>query len=484
MQDAERDSDPYLVTFDIDDPKNPMNWSRAQRWYLTIFGGLLVLNATFASSAPSEVLGMIEEFKLSDEVATLMISLFVAGYCVGPLVFGPLSEEFGRRPVFIGSFFIYTLFQVAMAVSKNTASILVFRFLGGTFASAPLTNSGALVADIWDSKTRGKALAIFTLAPFAGPALGPTVAGFMYVSGVSWRWLFGVLAIFAGVCWVGIVFTLPETYAPILLAQKARQKRKDTGDDRYYAAIEATKKTLAQQIENVLARPFVMLIQEPMLLSATVYMSFVYGCLYLLFEAYPIVFERFNAGLQGLCFLPLLIGGAVGVTLYVLIFNPRYEREVARCAPNPVPPEFRLEMILIAAPLYAASFFWFAWTSYPSVSFWAPMMAGGLMGFSINWIFLGLFNYIVDSFAMMAASALAANTVVRSLFGAGFPLFAEQMYDKLGSQWASSLLGFIALIMVPIPFVFLKYGAKLRAKSKHAIANSSARSKESDNSST
>lgn len=151
-------------------------------------------------------------FTFSEEIATLTISLFVAGYCVGPLVWGPLSEQIGRRNVFIITFIFYTAFQVGCALSHNTASILIFRFLGGTFAAAPLSNSGALVSDIWDAGTRGEALAYFTLAPFAGPTLGPVVSGFMAVSGVDWRWVFWLLAIFAGVCLVIIIFTLPETF--------------------------------------------------------------------------------------------------------------------------------------------------------------------------------------------------------------------------------------------------------------------------------
>lgn len=102
---------------------------------------------------------------------------------------------------------------IGSALAPNTAALLVFRFLGGTFAACPLANSGAVVADIWDAGTRGKAMAIFALAPFAGPAIGPIVGGYMQVAGVGWRWLFWVLTIFTGVCWVLIYFTLPETYA-------------------------------------------------------------------------------------------------------------------------------------------------------------------------------------------------------------------------------------------------------------------------------
>ena len=119
----------------------------------------------------------------------------------GPLLWGPLSESYGRRPIFIISFIVYTGFQVGCALSKNTASILIFRFLGGCFAAAPLTNSGGVLADIWDTDHRGQAMSIFSLAPFAGPSIGPIVAGFISVSGTvgcsvscAWAVLTKVLA--------------------------------------------------------------------------------------------------------------------------------------------------------------------------------------------------------------------------------------------------------------------------------------------------
>jgi MFS family permease len=169
-----------------------------------------------------------------------------------------------------------------------------------------------MIADIWEPKTRGTATAVFTLAPFAGPALGPIVAGFMSVAGLSWRWIFWVMSIFAGVCFLQILFTVPETYTPILLVEKAKQLRKETGDPGYYAPLEKLpKKSIGKRVELILAKPFVILFNEPMLIAMVIYMSFVYGCLYISFEAYPIVFtegHHFNAGITGLMFLPLLVG--------------------------------------------------------------------------------------------------------------------------------------------------------------------------------
>ncbi|TFK56979.1 MFS general substrate transporter [Heliocybe sulcata] len=474
--------DPFLARFDENDPMDPKNWPLWRKWYITVAGGLLLLNATFASSAPSGVAPqLIEEFGMSREVATLAISLFVAGYCVGPLLWGPMSEQVGRRPVFLVAFLCYTCFQVGCALAPNTGALLVFRLLGGMFAAAPLTNSGAILSDMWRPRERGKAMAFFTIAPFAGPAIGPTVGGYITVAGVSWRWVFWILTIYAGLCWVQILLTLPETYEPILLVKKAVQRRKETGDERYYAQFEREKLSFSKRVEHILARPFRVLFREPMLMAITLYMSFVYGCIYLLFEAYPIVFTQghgLNYGASGLVFLPIPIGGGLAIVVYLLYYNPKYERAVDEYAPAPVPPEARLEMAMIAGPIFALSFFWFGWTSYPSISYWAPLMSGLTMGFSIQLIFLSLFNYIIDAYLFVAASALAANTVIRSLFGAGFPLFATQMYDTLNPRWASTLLGLISVVMMPIPFVLIKFGPKLRERSRYAPTGKPVQKKE------
>lgn len=235
-----------------------------------------------------------------------------------------------------------------------------------------------------------------SIAPFAGPALGPIVGGFIYVSGTDWRWLFWVCTIFSGVCFLLTALTLPETFAPMIMKKKAKRIRKETGDNRYMAPADMVKLDARGLFKATFFKPFAMLVQEPMLLAITVYMSFIYGVLYLLFEAYPIVFQEghgFNAGIQGLMFLPFFLGGVVAVALYMLLINPIYVRKVEKLEKGQrVPPEERMYVVMIAAPAIVIALFWFAWTSYPSISFWSPMLAGALLGFGLLYVFLGLFN--------------------------------------------------------------------------------------------
>ncbi|EMD36305.1 hypothetical protein CERSUDRAFT_115244 [Gelatoporia subvermispora B] len=463
----------FLVEFGPEDPDDPKNWSRRKRWYLTTIASLIAFNAGVASSAPAGLASNLAlQFAMSEELVVLCISLFVTGYCVGPLLWGPLSEQYGRRPVFLSTLPIYTCFQIGCALAQNRASIIIFRLLAGIFAAAPFTNSGAIISDIWDASTRGKANILFANAPFIGSALGPLVGGYISVSGISWRWTFWVLTIFNGVCIALVIVSLPETYLPILLSQKARKMRVETGDHRYYAPMETNQLVaFTDRIKQTLLRPFKMLFQEPMLAATTVYTSFIYGTMYMVFEAFPSVYQGehgFNPGTLGLTYLPVVAGCVSASFVYLIVFNPRYEAAVRQYKPHHVPPEVRLEMAMWTSPLYAIAFFWFGWTSFPSLTVWGPLSGAFFLGFSSILLFLSLINYTVDVYLFAAASALAANTVVRSAAAGGLPLFAPRMYSALNPRWASTILGCVALLMMPIPFVLYKYGTKLRAKSKFA----------------
>lgn len=277
----------YLVDFEgPDDPSNPKNWPTKRRWGITISMGLLVFTVTFASSIFSVNIRTVQEkFNVDLVTATLGVALFVLGFVFGPIAFGPMSEVLGRKIPLLFGFALFAIFQIPVALAQNVATICVGRFLGGFFASAPLAVVGGALADLWDPIPRAYAICVFAAGGFAGPVAGPIAGGFITESSLGWRWTSWITLIMAGVLGGMGFFVIPETSAARILQLRAAKRRKETGDDRYYSKADETKLTMQNVVHVYLLRPFIMFVQEPILALITAYMSFLYGIVYLLFEA-------------------------------------------------------------------------------------------------------------------------------------------------------------------------------------------------------
>jgi len=165
-----------------------------------------------------------------------------------------------------------------------------------------------------------------------------------------------------------------------------------------------------------------------------------------------------------------MITGEIIAFIVVVFMNSRYVAKLK--ANNNIPvPEWRLPISMVGGVLFSGGLFWFGWTGYTGNIHWiVPVLSGLFTGFGIFSIFLSLLNYIVDAYLMFAASAIAANTFMRSIFGGIFPLFATYMFNGMGIQWASTLVGCVAVLLAPMPVFFYIYGKRIRAKSKFAPA--------------
>ena len=179
-------ADPHIVEFLPHDPRNPMLFSRAKRWALTFLMGVATLAVTFNSSAYSGgVIQVLAEFHCSEEVVTLGISLFVLGFAIGPLLWGPLSELYGRQVLFFGTYAALVVFLAGAGGAQNIETLLILRFWAGAFGSSPLVNAGGIIADMFPAKERGLALTVFAIAPFMGPvvnSLPPLLRAFRFLS--------------------------------------------------------------------------------------------------------------------------------------------------------------------------------------------------------------------------------------------------------------------------------------------------------------
>lgn len=360
-------NDQGLLAFSPNDIENPQNWSTPRRITVTICAVMLVMNATFASSAPSGCIPSIaKDFNISTEAAALTITLFLLGYCAGPLLFAPLSELYGRRWIFYISFTMYIAFNFLCAFAPNFGSLLVGRFLTGTLVSAPLSNSPGVLADIWSPLERANAMALFSTMVWIGPALGPVVAGFLELK-KDWHWAFYVLIWLGAGTWI-IMLTIPETHGPTILLHKARRVRKAKlpGYEDVKAPAEMQDRSIKSVFSVALTRPWIILF-DPISLLCAIYLAVVYMLLYMLFSIYPIVFQErrgWNSGVGELPLIGTVVGAVLGGTI-VLYDTKRRSNKIKRgeLKVELMEPEDRLPLAMVGGIGFAAAMFWFAWTA-------------------------------------------------------------------------------------------------------------------------
>jgi multidrug resistance protein len=251
----------YEVDFEDEESGNPQNWPL---WYKGVILAVMSYSTTavvlFSTSYTSAIPGMIKAFGISDSVGILGVTTYLLGMAVGSVILAPLSEMYGRRPIYIAALGGFVVFVIPCAVAKNIATILVSRFFGAFCAAAMISNAPGTVNDIVDEEHRALAFSIWSIGPMNGPVIGPVVGGFVFQY-LGWRWTNWVVIIGASVAWL-MTSLIKETYAPALLRKRAAKKRKETGDDRWWSRYD-DKLEFWPLLKMNLSRPFVMTVTEP-----------------------------------------------------------------------------------------------------------------------------------------------------------------------------------------------------------------------------
>ncbi|TBU32157.1 MFS transporter [Dichomitus squalens] len=460
--------DPYICQLDpADDPKTLAVW---RKWVIVLTISASSLCATFASSvAAFTETGLARDLHTSHEVTILSISLYVTGLGLGPLFVGPLSELYGRNIVYRVSYVLFFAFTWPTAFPPDIATYLVFRFITGICGSAFLSVAGGSVSDLFDNNHVATPMAVYTISPFIGPVVGPLIGGFI-VQNTDWRWCYRTLLIWQFVQTVLLFTVVPETYVPVILKRKARRLRQ-TDNPKWRAPIEKQEHSLFRMIMFSIYTPFKLLLLDRMALALDLWSALLLGILYLAFQAFPIIFEDvhgFDVQQTGLSFLGIGLGMALALATQPY-WNRVFRNETKKYN-GLAPPEVRLIIAMVGAILAPLGLFIMAFTTYKHVHWIGPIIGSIPFGAGTYFIFTGVFTYLVTAYRPIAASAMAANSAVRSSFAAGFPLFAGQMYDTLGTVGATALLAGLLTVMAPLPFILYRIGARLRANSKFAAA--------------
>ncbi|EAW08524.1 MFS transporter [Aspergillus clavatus NRRL 1] len=452
-----------------DDPENPQNFSGGQKWSLLALMSSITLISPLASSMFSPAVEFVAaDLKVTDPtLLSFSVTVFLLGYTFGPLLIAPLSEIYGRRILLSFANWFFVVWQIGCALAPNIALLIVFRLLAGIGGAGCITLGAGLIVDLFPVEKRGMATSIWSMGPLIGPVVGPICGGFIGQQ-IGWRWIFWILLIASGALSFGIECSNRETYAPVLIRWKTAKLAKELGrtDLRSAYEPEGDDVSAAETVKLGLKRPMLMFFKSPIVFLLSVYMSLVYGLLYLFFTTIPAVFTAqygFTTGLSGLAYLGIGIGFFIGLAIIALT-SDRIVMKLTAQNSGRFEPEMRLPTMIFFSCFLPVSFFWYGWSAAKHVHWIVPIIGMCPFGISMMGLFMPIQTYIIDCYPAYAASASAVLTATRSLVGALLPLAGPEMFKSLGLGWGNSLLGFIAVAFVPIPIFFTGYGKAVREK--------------------
>ncbi|EXJ77977.1 hypothetical protein A1O3_09136 [Capronia epimyces CBS 606.96] len=464
-----------------DDPLNPRNWPFRRRFWSTLIISGIAFMVGAAAPIDSAVLPQAaKDLGVSEVVETLAVGVFLVGFGFGALICGPFSEVLGRSMTYLVSLASMCIFLMASALAPDIAAQLVFRFMAGFSGASPLVCAGGSISDMFTPLEKTYMFPIFAIGGFGGPALGPVMGAWIPESPYlhTWRWTEWVALLTAGVVLFLAFFFQPETYAPVLLSWKAAQLRKLTGDHRYYAEHELERIPLLMRLRIALPRPFLMAFHEPVIMLITLYMCVLYIILFTFFDGYEDIFTRtygISQGLTNTIFVAQFVGICLGSLWLPWIYKKtvQAQRRAEADGLKQFDPEVRLWFAMLGgAPAIPVSLFWMAWTAYPSVSIWSPILASVLFGYGVIMIFISSYMYLIDSYETYAASALTFATLARYNCAGGMTVVGIPFYRNMGHHWTITILACLSILLTPIPYVFYKYGHVIRKKSRYAVSRS------------
>ncbi|KAK3326205.1 major facilitator superfamily domain-containing protein [Apodospora peruviana] len=460
---------PVAVTFGSDDPANPHNWSTVKKIRIVSTMVLISANSTLGSALAANLAPYLRATMdvPAGPQTILPTSVYLTGFIFGPLIFAPLSESYGRKPVLLIGFVLFTLSALGTALAPTWPAFLVFRFLTGTFGSPPLSVGGGVIADVFSHEViRGRVMMAWGAATFMGPLGAPIISGF--IGPVAWRWAFWIAFILAAVSFISVV-VLPETLALKILRKKAARLNKGSGNmgEMYISPGDLQRGSLRVSLATTLSRPMRLLFTEMLLALSCAYMAFAYAVFYMSLKIFAAIFQGvygFTPGLSGVAFTTVGLG-TIAACLGCLWYD-KVAPGLAAKHPEKRAEYLRLPIACVAGPVFVVSLLWLGWSSSPGIHWVAPLLAAIPYGFAYQMIFNAMLMYVTDAYPIYAASALATCSTTRSMAGALIPLGMDNMLDSLGIAWSCTVLAIVSAVLSFVPFGFIAYGDKISGASR------------------
>lgn len=454
-------------------PENPFNWTPRAKWTVTLTTYFVCfavgLNATGIASAPTPI---NEEFGISDATfpnSFWQVASWTVGAAIVPMVLLPLMEEYGVRPGYLLSYTVFFIFVIPQAVAQNFATLIVCRFFAGGAAGILQNGMDGIIADIWAGAVgRSLPVTIYVTGLLMGVSLGPVYGGAI-VSSLDWRYIFYIQLVIYGVTLIVVFLVMRETRGPVI-QRKLKRRQELAKSQSLGSATEAPKLSPGRFLYDTVILPAYLLCTEPVVFFFTLLSALSYGVVFISTQSVTQVFitnYNFLEYQAGLVQASVVIGELIGFAA-CLLQNAWYERTVKA---HPELSEADLSEVRLYLSIPASfigltgGLFFYGWTSYPFLPWILPAIGLAFIGFGVTVVMQAIMMYVTDGYAKYAASASAAVCFGENIFAAFLPLAGQSMYTNLGFQWASSLLGFLALVLSFAPIVLVWKGKQIRNRS-------------------
>ena len=387
----------------------------------------------------------------------LLVTIWELGEAAGPLILAPMSERYGRYPVFNIANVLFICGSILGVLSQSVGLLIFARFFVGATVASNLLNP-AIIGDIFPSDQRGSAMSVVMFAPLLGGAIGPAISGAITetMGWIQTMWLAIGLAV---VCEIAFLTCFRETYKVTVLAKMGKP-------------IEENTDTPAPEQEDLgfltsIARPAKVFFSSFILQILSLYGSLVFTFFYIMSTTLPDILlheYNFTPAMIGTAFLSFSIGSVLGLIVCNLLLDRIYKKLAAAGDSKPSP-ENRLPLLIVSSIALPFVVTMYGWVAQLVLPVWLLLLSVVLLGCFVILSMVPLMAYVVDAFNLFSASAMTAILITRCLMSTFLPLVTVPLTDKVGYGLGFTVLAAACVALAPVPFFIWRYGGQWRQKS-------------------
>ncbi|CZT44964.1 related to multidrug resistant protein [Rhynchosporium secalis] len=454
------------------DPSHPRHWPLCTK----VFNTAVIISLDFFTTAVSTSgSGATNQGSIQYGVSQIyaifcFTSIYVFGQALGGIIFPAISEYFGRRNLYVTSMFLFSACCVIIGTVNDISAVLVGRLFSALLSAIPTIVVAGSVEDMYDSEKRVWMIFAWGVAANIGLVFGPIYSAFI-TAALGWQWVFRISAIVTFGQAILTLFLKESRPSQILKGRLARLNKVTTSKQPFTIYNPDENNSYRDFVTVSLTRPTRVFFTEPIVFLVAIMSSVAFGQIYLLTEALPAIYTQaplnFTTEHASLSFISI----GIGMSLNILPrFYDHFLLKRIKAQSKMIETEHKIRAFAVAAPILAIGLWCFAWTIPPAVP--APWPVSFLplilVGFATNDFDCTLSGYLTDSYTSFSASAISSMAFLRAVLSGALPLFTRQIYEALGANKATTILAAVATAFCVTPFLFLKYGEKLRERSAFA----------------